>query len=279
VILARADEADLLGHFDAHPDLTIWFRAAWTQGGMRVAGLRRDGRIVALAGQDPQGIVHVHAAEGLAELVRECLEPGRSVSAITGPPDQVAAAIVALGLEGRGVFRTSREIVMALDLEALVVPELLAREGVVVRRAGPDDLPLLTDWRIRYFQEVHRIAPDGEALAVVRREQAEGRLWVLEDQGQIVNSAAFNAVYPRLVQVEHAYSPPELRAQQFGRGTVAGALLVARADGVRRAVLTTGENNRAAQGASGSMGFRLTHRFLVVIFVPEPRVRPAAAPR
>src|SRR5262249_22314725 len=169
----------------------------------------------------------------------------------------------------RVVFRASREIIMSCDLDELVVPELVDKEGVVVRRAAPDDVPLLTDWRRRYFEEVHRIAPNADALAVVRRQQEEGRLWVLVDQGKIVNTAAWNAVFPRIIQVEHAYSPPELRAKQYGRSTVAGALRQMRAEGVRRAVFFTDENNRAVQVGIHPVGFRLTHRYLAVIFVPE----------
>jgi len=268
VILDRRDQPELLDYLDAHPDSTIWMRIAWYDGA-RFAAVRARGRTVGIAAHDKIGAVHVHTQEALAELARACVAPGARVSAVAGPPAQVPDAIVALGLGGRAVTRISREIIMWLDLDDLVVPELLGRDGIEVRRATEADLPLLTDWRIRYFQEVHRIAPDADALAEVRRDLGLGRLWVLTEGGTIVNTAAFNAVFSRLVQVEFAYSPPELRSKQFGRSAVAGALAAVRADGVRGAVLNTDENNLAVRVAAQLLGFRLTHEFRVIVFATE----------
>src|SRR5262249_41092162 len=138
-----------------------------------------------------------------------------------------------------------------------------------VRRAAEADLPLLTDWRIRYFQEVHRMAPDADALAEVRRDLGLGRLWVLTEGGRIVNTAAFNAGFSRPVQGEAAYPPPQLRSKQYGRSAVAGALAAVRAGGVRGAVLNTDEGNQAARVAAGLLGFRVTHEFRVIVFASE----------
>jgi len=261
----RGADADLVEYFDAHPDSTIWMRIACYDGA-RFAALREGGRIVAAAAHDKIGAVHVHAERALAELARACLRPGGRISAVAGPPARLPGAIAALGLETRAVTRVSREIIMWLDLDELVIPELLSRPGIEVRRATEADLPLLTDWRIRYFQEVHRMAPDADALAEVRRDLGLGRLWVLTEGGTIVNTAAFNAVFSRLVQVEFAYSPPELRSKAYGRSAVAGALAAVRADGVRGAVLNTDEGNQPVRVAAGLLGFRLTHEFRVIVF-------------
>lgn len=269
VILERHDEPELLAYFDAHIDPTIELRIVWSTGNARFAARRRDGQIVAVASHNgANGAIQVHAVEteGLGELTRACVQPGLKISAVAGPPEQVPAALAALGLEDRPVKRTSREIIMALDLAELVLPELLSQPGIVSRRALPSDVPLLTEWRTRYFKEVHRVAPHEEALAEVEKDQALGRLWLLEDAGQVVNTAAFSAVFPTLVQVEYAYSPPELRSKQYGRSAVAGALALVRADGVRRAIFNTDENNRAVQVGIHPIGFRTTHKFLVLVF-------------
>src|SRR5690242_15362132 len=108
-------------------------RAAWAEGGCRVAA---DAAITGVALQDPKGVVLIHRG---ATLAPECV--GRTVSAIGGPPDEVPDAIAALGLEQRGVLRVSREVIMACDLDELVVPELVDRPGIVVRRATVGDVP------------------------------------------------------------------------------------------------------------------------------------------
>jgi len=269
VILGRHDEPELLAYFDAYIDPTIELRIVWHDDVSRFAAWRRHGRIAGIAAHNQRnGAVQVHAAEedALAELARACMFSGTPISAVAGPPEQVPVAIAALGLEGRAVARTSREIIMALDLDELVLPELLSQPGIVVRRATEDDLPLLNEWRVRYFQEVHRIAAPEEAIAEVRLGQSRGRLWVLEDAGRVVNTAAFSAVFPTLVQVEYAYSPAELRSKQYGRSAVAGALAAVRGDGIRRAVFNTDENNKAVQVGIHPIGFRTTHRYVAIIF-------------
>lgn len=265
MILDRRDQPELIDYFDAHPASTIWMRIAWYEGA-RFAALRDGARVLAVAAHDRTGAVHVHTGESLAELTRACVRPGARISAVAGPPALVPPAIAALGLDGRAVARDSREIIMWLDLDELVVPELLSRPGIEVRRAVEADVPLLTDWRIRYFHEVHRMAPDADALAEVRRDLGLGRLWVLTEDGRIVSTAAFNAAFSKLVQVEFAYSPPELRSKQYARSTVAGALAAVRADGVRGAVLNTDEHNKPVHVAARDLGFRLAHEFVVVLF-------------
>ncbi len=267
MIARREDGAELEAYFDANPDETIWLRCTWGERGARFAVRRDDGgRIVAVAAHDRQGVVQVHAAEGLAEVARECVREGEQVIGLAGPPAQVVAARAALGLDGRTVARHSREIIMAVDTDALVLPPLLSQPNVVSRRARESDLALLIDWRIRYFGEVHAMVADSVAIAEVRRNQADGRLWVLEVDGEVVNNASFSAVFPRLVQIEYAYSPPELRAKKYGRSAVAGALVEARKEGIRRAVFNTDENNVAVQTGIHPIGFRKTGDYHVLLF-------------
>jgi uncharacterized protein len=268
-ILGAGDEPELLAYFDAHPDETIWLRCAHADGGARFAARRAGGRIVSVAAHDRIDAVHVHAAESLPELVQACVRPGASISAVAGPPEQVEAAIAALDLGGRAVARVSREIIMALACDELIPPPLLEREGVVVRRARPEDMPLLEQWLVSYFREIHSVKPDDAVLAEVRGYQAKGRIWVLEDGGAIVNAACFSAVFPRLVQIEYAYSPRELRSKHYGRSAVAGALLVARTEGIERAVFNTDEKNLAVQVGIQPIGFRTVARYHVVVFADQ----------
>jgi hypothetical protein len=268
VILAPSDEPALVDYFDVNPDETSWLRIAWFDGGARFAALRPEGgAITAIAAQAKDGVLQLHAGEALPELARAALRPGEPVVAVAGPPEQVKQALKALDLESRPVERTSREIMMALDLDQLILPELLSRPGIVVRLATEADVPLLTRWRIQYFGEVHKLEPAAAAVAEVKASVQAGRTWVLEDNGAVVNTACFFAVWPKLVHVEYAYSPPELRAQKYGRSAVAGALFKARQTGVRRAVFNTFETNVAVQTGIHPIGFRTTAKFHVVIFV------------
>lgn len=268
MIAQAEDEADLETYFDASPDDTMWLRIA-RRDGVTLALVRDGGRIVAVAAHDPHGAVLVHGARGLdgvAEAVNECVRPASEVVAVAGVPAQMRAAIAALGFGARSVARLSREILMAVELDVLVLPDLLGQPGVISRRATAADLPLLTQWRIRYFQEVHQMVPDPAVLAEVTADQADGRLWVLEVGGEIVNTAAFSAVFPHLVQIEYAYGPPETRAKKYGRSAVAGALAAVRSEGIRRAVFNTDENNVAVRTGIEPVGFRKTGDYHVTIF-------------
>jgi RimJ/RimL family protein N-acetyltransferase len=266
-ILAPAGDLELRDYFSAHPDETIWLRVACAQGGARAAVHREGGRVVAVAVHDASGVIHVHAAVPSADPPAAlCVPPGAVLIALAGAPDPVEAARAALGLGARAVLRDAREVIMSLDLAELETPPLLEREDVVVRRARPEDLPLLDAWLSEFAREVHAVQPDAALLEEIRAHQAAGRLWVLEDGGAIVNTVSFSAVFPEIVQVEYSYSPRELRSKQYGRSACAGALLAARAEGVRRAVFNTQETNRATQAATEAIGFRIVARYRVLIF-------------
>jgi len=262
-ILGSDDEPALLAYLDAHPDPTMFLRIAWHEGGARFAALRGEGALAGVVAQNKNGVVLVH---GPAELARAAVTDPASVTGVGGPHELVREAVAALGLDERPVQRESREVIMALALDELVLPDLLSQPEIVVRRATAADLPLLSAWRIRYHNEVHRLTPDAELMAEVKRDQELGRLWVLTDGGAIVNTAAFYAVFPRILLIEYAYSPAELRSKQYGRSAVAGALAAVREEGVRRAVFHTAETNKAVQVGIHPIGFRTTHQHLLLQF-------------
>jgi predicted GNAT family acetyltransferase len=79
---------------------------------------------------------------------------------------------------------------------------------------------------------------------------------VLEVDGAPVAYRQFNATLPEVVQVGGVWTPPSLRSRGYARAVVAGSLLAARAEGARRGVLFTGEENVAAQRAYAAIGFR-----------------------
>jgi RimJ/RimL family protein N-acetyltransferase len=254
MILGPEDEERFLAYCDRHPDETVWLRVAWSEGDARFAA-----DDAGIAAHDRKGVVHVHRA-GPA-VIRAAVISGRPIVALAGAPEEIESARRALELGA--VARTSREVLMALELDVLALPEILARPEIVVRRAGPGDAALMRDWRARYFREVHGSEPTEEALAELAAHLDAGHVWILEDRGRPVMTFTFSAVFPTLVQLEYGYSPPELRSKSYCRAAVAGALREARAAGVRHAVLNTDEKNLAVQHAVAPLGFRVRGRYWV----------------
>ena len=268
-ILVPGDEPAVETLLDAHADSSLFLRRNLLDGGVvdrdaryhgTWAGAFEDERLVAVAQHSRFSSVllqaPVHAAAVADAAVRAS---GRPVGGFIGPWAQAAAARAALGLERSPMRVESHEGLYALPLEGLIVPEPLARGAWRCRRARAADLALLVDWRVGYNVETNGQL-DGPALRASSREEievglAEGAAWVLEVDGAPVAFQQFNAMLPDVVQVGGAWTPPALRSRGYARAVVAGALLSARADGVRRGVLFTGETNVAAQRAYAALGF------------------------
>jgi predicted GNAT family acetyltransferase len=268
MIARPEDEAEVLAYFDESPDETVWLRIAWQDKAGFVLS-RAQGHIVGVAAYTGQHVVQVHARSDVGGLAKEVVRSGEKVVAVAGLPEQMRGAIEALGLSGRPVARLSREISMSVELDKLVLPELLSQPGVVTRRATQADVFLLIDWRLRYFDEVHHTTPSPQVLSEVSEATEAGRLWVLEVNGEIVNTAAFSAVFPHLVQIEYAYGPKELRAKKYGRSVVAGALAAVKPQGITRAVFNTDEHNVSVQTGIQPIGFRKTGDHHVTVFADQ----------
>ena len=86
-----------------------------------------------------------------------------------------------------------------------------------------------------------------------------------QEQGAPVAYSAFNARLPEIVQVGGVWTPPDRRGRGYARAVVAGSLLEARAEGVRRAVLFT--SNPMARRAYEALGFRKIGEYGLVIFM------------
>jgi uncharacterized protein len=69
------------------------------------------------------------------------------------------------------------------------------------------------------------------------------------------------------VQIGGVWTPPALRGKGYGKSVVAGSLLAARSQGVKRAILFTGPNNQAAQAVYQQIGFLPTgEKYGLVLF-------------
>ena len=222
------------------------------------AGAFESGRIVGVAAHSWLGTVLLQAPRELPAIVRAAVAAsGRRVTGLIGPYAQALDAHQALRLPQPA--NAHRELLFALDLPELRVPEALARARVVCRAPRTDEMGLLADWRCAYVEEtaVETSGPDLRAHCRVSVEllRADGALLVLEEGGQIVAMTAFNARIAECVQVGGVYTPPQLRSRGHARSAVAGSLLAAREQGARRAILFTGERNAAAQRSYRALGF------------------------
>lgn len=279
-VLGPGDEPQLEAFLRQHVETSMFLRR-----NLRVAGIVdhgeiyqgtyvgafADDRIVAVACHLWRGGIALQAPAHAAEVARLAVErSGRGVTGLVGPWSQVTAVRAALGLDDRATRQDSREILYALALADVEVPAALTSGAAACRRSRPDDLPLLSDWRAAYNVEANGLAMTAEARAQAERETRqwhdEGVSFVLTAHDAPVAYSAFNAALPDTVQVGGVWTPPALRSRGYARCVVAGSLLAARAEGVERAVLFTGENNRPAQRAYEALGFRPIGDYGLVFF-------------
>ena len=228
------------------------------------------GEIVGVAAHCWNGMVLVQApahGDALAHAAVRCSR--RAVTGFSGPWDQVVTARAALGLGEAPTITDSREDLYTLDLSDLVVPPALASGRVRCRHPEDRELDLLIEWRVGFSVEALG-ATDGAELRQASRADVLllhqlGADWVLVDGSDLVSYSAFNAMLPEIVQIGGVWTPPERRGRGHGRAVVAGSLVAARRQDVRRAVLFADPRNAAAKQAYRSLGFRLVGDYGLVL--------------
>ena len=271
-ILDAGDEDALERFLALHADSSMFLRANARNGGLADRGARYQGtyaaaidddRIVAVAAHWWNGIVSVQAPVQVSEVVRAAVqESGRAVNGINGPWAHAVAAREALDLARAPMRSESREVLYALALSDLIVPDALASGRVRCRRPGVGDVSELATWRAAYRVELEGYRDSPELLASARQDveslNAEGRDFVLadgDDPGRLLAYSAFNAALTDVVQVGGVFTPVELRRRGYARSVVAGSLISARERGVSRAILFTGQANVSARRAYEAIGF------------------------
>lgn len=282
--LGPGDEPTLEAFLTRHADSSMFLRSNARAGRLAdrgqplqatyVAAVEHGG-IVAVAAHCWNGMILVQAPGHLDDVVRAAAErSGHPVSGLSGPGPQVDAARKALGLEGARTAKDSREGLFALDLKDLVVPPALASGQVRCRQSRAEELELLTGWRVGFAIEALGLE-DGpelraESRADIARHHEDGSDWVLVEGERPVAYSLFNARLPDMVQVGGVWTPPELRNRGYGRSVVAGSLVAAREQGVRRSVLFA--DDAAAQAAYRALGFRVVGEYGLVLFAGPERL-------
>ncbi|MGF1933717.1 MAG: GNAT family N-acetyltransferase [Nostoc sp. ChiQUE02] len=279
--LQPGDEASLEAFLLQHTDTSMFLRSNWRAAGLLDQGARFQGTyiaaytdetIVAVAAHFWNGIIGVQAPVHLPEVVQAVVaQSGRVISGISGPATQVEATKSILGLSNRPTQLDEPEILLSLTLDDLQIPQALASAKVQCRLPHLEELELLSEWCATYNVETlgQRDTPSLRPACdrIIEARQAMAMHWVLVAGDTPVSYSAFNASLPDIVQIGGVWTPPVLRGKGYAKSVVAGSLLNARSQGVKRAILFTGDNNQAAQAVYRGIGFLPTgEKYGLVLF-------------
>ncbi|MBX3206188.1 MAG: GNAT family N-acetyltransferase [Labilithrix sp.] len=286
-LLGPGDEASAERFLRARPETTMILRSNLARAGFVNEGRRYQGTYAgAFAGEGTGSL------EGLAALYWNdnlVLAGGPHVVALTealaaraprgfrgilGTASEAAEARTVADARFHAALRKEhREILFSLSLAELVLPDALSR--LVARTPNEDEMALVLDWRMLYSAELSGLPDTPEE----RRRQrdlldafhADGHDILVFDGTTPVAYSGFNAALPDMVQVGGVFTPRELRGRGYARCAVAASLASARARGVERAILFTGEENAAAQHAYVALGFRPIGDYALVIYEDQVR--------
>lgn len=195
---------------------------------------------------------------------------GSQVRGVIGLRSLVRRAIRRLELDAAPCNYDANEGLYAVELTYLRKPALLLDPEVELRPLQPGDADFFFEW-VRDYEVNTLGARDDEATRARCHEQLERALTsqepcLLTHAGIPRAKTSFNARLPDMVQVGGVYTPPEHRGCGYARAAVALSLLRARARGVKRAVLFTGDDNKQAIAAYRALGFERVNDFAIVLF-------------
>ncbi len=279
--LQPGDEMLLENFLLQHTDTSMFLRSNWREAGLLDRGARFQGtyvaamtnaEIVAVAAHYWNGMVVVQAPVYLKEVVQALVaQSHRTIAGIAGPAAQVEVVKKILGLAYRPTHLDESEILFSLDLPDLQIPPFLASGKLKCRLPHPEEFDLLSEWCAAYNVEALKQAetPDlrSSCYCELEARQATAMHWVLVAENTLLAYSAFNARLPDIVQIGGVWTPPALRGNGYAKSVVAGSLLKARSQGVKRAILFTKPNNLAAQAAYRAIGFQATgEKFGLVLF-------------
>ncbi|MBL8830790.1 MAG: GNAT family N-acetyltransferase [Rhodospirillales bacterium] len=278
-ILGEGDRAELDRFLGETPDTAMFLRSNLRQSGIVDAGKPYQGTYVGIfdAGQ-LTGVAALYwngnmmfqcATADAVQLANQTLAAAlpRACTGLLGPGALLEEVIALPPFSLRRARMASRQDLYALDLSDLSAEmQMLAR----VRPATTKDRETLAGWRHDYLCETLGAEPGdatrrraGEEIA---RAIDEDRAFVLAMADNLLAYAGFNATLPDMVQVGGVYCPPAERGLGYARAATQGALLAARARGVKRAILFTAEDNIAAKRCYESLGFRRVGDYGIVIY-------------
>lgn len=278
-VLGIADIDDLNRYLERTPDTSMFLRSNLRHAGIvddarpyqgTYVGLYREAALSGVAALYWNGNLVLQCEPGdAAALAGETLAASlpRACRGLVGPRAILEPVLEIPPFSLRRARMASRQDLYALDLDKLPPePAIAAR----VRPATPKDLDVLAEWRHDYLCEtLHE--PSGEPTRRQARQEMiraieEGRAFVLAMADNLMAYSGFNATLPDTVQVGGVYCPPGERGLGYARAATQGALLAAKAQGAKRAILFTAEDNIPAKRCYEGLGFRRVGDYAIVIY-------------
>lgn len=193
----------------------------------------------------------------------------RAIKGILGPASQVERIRSVARIDNSLVQMDEPEILFALELSQLKIPDSLASGEFIGRLMMIEELDLVSEWAKDYAIETLGEADSSELRRSVRLETerylTEDRTWILEHGGIPVARSAINAALAEIIQIGGVWTPPEFRGRGYGRAVVAATLIAAREKGVKTAILFTGNTNVNARKVYTSLGFKKIGDFRIVL--------------
>jgi GNAT superfamily N-acetyltransferase len=256
-ILIPTDEKRVDAFLKLHTPFCYFMRSGFKRGGLNYEGkpyqgdffgVYDNGKMVGILMHGWIGSLQIYVTDlaAVPALVKawgnyRALNP-RKVELFMGPAEQVKALLAELKIEVSSLRRGGEEAALfEISLDKVIMPPVLQKEGVLVRRAQKEDIDILTGWRYDFLvdnilspfgQATHNVAK-GEITRLIR----DGDLFVLEEKGQLISFCAIGGFLTDWAHVGPVWTPPEKRNLGYGRAVTAGALKMLQDEGYTNAVL------------------------------------------
>ncbi|NUT54194.1 MAG: GNAT family N-acetyltransferase [Saccharothrix sp.] len=228
-----------------------------------------DGLLVAAALRTPPWPLAVSGvAPRWAEVVAEELAADVELPGVSGPRDSVEAFVVAWAAR-TGLGAREHMALRLYRLDDLVAPDVPGS----ARLATPDDLDLLTRWRVGFNVEATQQVRDADSEDRARRllriglDAGNGHL-VWQHGGTPVAWAAANAPASGMSRIGPVYTPPEHRRHGYGAAVTAACAQWARDQGAEHVVLYTDVANPTSNSIYQRIGFRPVVDSAEFVFTP-----------
>ncbi len=190
-----------------------------------------------------------------AEIARALLKEDQPLHGVNGRADAAAEFVEAwtAATGGNATPGMSTRMYRLADLE---VP--LGTPGAA-RRATQPDLYLAREWFTAFHTEANPDSPVDNVGEMATRVVHSKHLWLWEDDGRPVSSAAMTEPAAGVSRIAPVYTPPEHRRRGYGAAVTARATRACLELGARHVVLYTDLANPTSNSIYQQIGYRPDH--------------------
>jgi|GEM_PF-826803 len=288
-----SDKHDIGKFLINHTAETFYIRSNMVKGGLQYEEkpyqaeyfvALSKGHIVGIISHNWIGSVQIFSIfDEVVPLLASCLHQHllrspRAVDCFLGPEKNVSILINSLNIKETDLIGGYRvEKLFTLCLKNLISQESLISDGMKVRQAIAEDLPLLSEWRRDFFVEVHKAEYSNKTLKRAQEEVGrriqEKNLYILEKDGKSVSYCGLGGWLQDWTIVGPVWTPVCERSKGYGRIVTAGSLLHVRENGCTNAVLFT--LNPYAEKTYRAIGFKDSGDWAVNILINKNRLSEA----